>query len=162
MSLIDHLCLCERKFCKNEAGMSLLTLVVVIMMFAGFTAATMLAIRPADNNRRMQETTQKADILIKAIKRYKDTNANTAPTSLSQLVTTTGIPCLLDDTVTSPHYQTVQGWCGPYVDQPITVSSSSSNDYQTDGWGTAFQYSGAILKSCGPDKICGTIDDITF
>jgi SNF family Na+-dependent transporter len=150
------------KHLTSDAGMSLFTLVIIIFMFASFTAATMLAMRPANNGRQTQETLTKADILQAALKKYKATNAGTPPATLNQLVTTTGTACVLDENTVSSHYQTVQGWCGPYVDQPNNSSTGASNDFQTDGWGTTFQYTGTLLTSCGPDKTCGTTDDIKF
>jgi type II secretory pathway pseudopilin PulG len=150
------------KHLTSDAGMSLLSLVFIIFMFTSFTAATMLAMRPADNGRQTQETLTKADIIEKALKKYKATNATTPPATLNQLVTTTGTPCILNETTSSPYYQTVQGWCGPYIERPITSTAGAANDFLTDGWGTVFQYTGTLLKSCGPDKTCGTSDDITF
>jgi prepilin-type N-terminal cleavage/methylation domain-containing protein len=50
-----------------------------------------------------------------------------------------------------------KGWNGPYV------NATAEPNWGKDAWGVTFQYNAVArtIKSCGPDKICGTADDIT-
>jgi prepilin-type N-terminal cleavage/methylation domain-containing protein len=70
------------------------------------------------------------------------------------------VPTSLTDLVSQGSYQTYDpyakvGWRGPYV-------STLETNWQKDAWGTLFQYSaiGRTITSCGPDRTCGTSDDI--
>ena len=106
----------------------------------------------------------KAAVLRAAINAYVLNHggaSGTNPPTLSSLVTTDGVACTTDNTAAHSTYLTLQGWCGPYIDQIFT---QALNDYETDGWGTLFQYnnSTAVIKSCGPNRTCGDSDDISF
>lgn len=51
------------------------------------------------------------------------------------------------------------GWRGPYV-------STTDALWNVDAWGTTLEYyvtgpPARTIRSCGPDKTCGTTDDIT-
>ncbi|RZA08450.1 MAG: prepilin-type N-terminal cleavage/methylation domain-containing protein [Proteobacteria bacterium] len=80
-----------------------------------------------------------------------------------------GLPATLADLITQPAagicasaYDPFnqRGWRGPYV-------NNSDGTYNADAWGTTIQYFTTsaplrTLRSCGPDKSCGTGDDISI
>ena len=79
-----------------------------------------------------------------------------------------GLPSSLTDLITMPAAGTCStvydpflktGWRGPYV-------NSSDPNWNLDGWGITIEYFSSgpparTLRSCGPDKTCGTADDIS-
>gem|GEM_PF-5322463 len=104
-------------------------------------------------------TRQRLTDLKSAIQKYYGDHGGFYPVLLDLLQLDEGIPCELDNDSGSSTYLQLQGWCGPYLD---SVFAEDSNDFQTDGWGTAFDYdpvSGSV-KSCGPDRTCGNGDDL--
>jgi hypothetical protein len=135
--------------------------VLMIMTLALVASGMFVVLKPALNTGGSQVTTEKADILIKAIKTYQQQHSSAAPPSLDDLVNPGTPTCFADKTTTSLTYRTLQGWCGPYVDR---VFSGAPSDFKNDGWSTVFQYGsiGPTLKSCGPDRTCGNSDDISF
>ncbi len=58
----------------------------------------------------------------------------------------------------------VTGWSGPYISGGVGNGSSSSSDFDADGWQVAYQVSVSgdvwTLRSAGPDRAQGTADDI--
>lgn len=60
---------------------------------------------------------------------------------------------------TYPSYDAFRktGWRGPYI-------STTVPDWNLDGWKVPLQYSATTrtIRSCGPDKTCGSSDDITI
>lgn len=80
-----------------------------------------------------------------------------------------GLPSTLADLITQPSTGVCasaydpfnqRGWRGPYV-------NNSDGTYNVDAWGTTIQYFSTTaplrtLRSCGPDKTCGTSDDISI
>jgi len=142
-----------------ESGFTFVGVLLLVMALALFVSALFLAIPPSESTRQVQLTMLRADLLQGAIRKYKLQNANSAPASLSNLVISTGTPCTVDTNSTHSTYRSLQGWCGPYLDLPI---ASAPNEFQTDGWGVLFSYNGINLISCGPNRVCGDSDDLTF
>lgn len=149
----------------NNKGFSFLA--VVMLLFAAVLAATVIfiAINPTRSTAALKQTADKARLLRIALADFRKNHGGASgawPTSLGYLTATDGgAACAFDNTITSPTYLTLQGWCGPYVD---VVFSNLPNDFQTDGWGINFTFSSStgVLTSCGPDLTCGTSDDITY
>lgn len=148
----------------NQCGFGLLSLVFLILSLSVAGITVMSLISPSSITKQGRETAQKAAILRAAIQSYQFSHggvSGTKPTLLNDLVVTDGVPCLIDNNPTHVTYLSLQGWCGPYVDQ---VFSQNASDFKTDGWGTPFDYNSgtATLTSCGIDKACGGADDLTF
>jgi type II secretory pathway pseudopilin PulG len=143
---------------SKSDGFGLIGMVLLIMITITSIFITSMLV-PAMSNRQIKETEAKGKALKAAIAAFKANSASSSyPLSLSALVTTDGNTCTTTGSGTS---MALQGWCGPYMDQIIVENAS---DYQTDGWGTTFQYSSTtgVVTSCGPDRTCGDSDDITF
>lgn len=148
----------------TEQGFGLLSMVFVILTLSIASVSVMTLINPSMVSGQNRETVLKAATLRSAITSYKFSHGGatgTNPTTLDDLSTTDAVACVLDNAPTNTTYQFLQGWCGPYVDQ---VFSQNLNDFKTDGWGTAFSYNAgtAVITSCGTDKSCGGVDDLTF
>jgi type II secretory pathway pseudopilin PulG len=121
---------------------------------------------PTISNRQSRETVLKGKSLRLAITAYQASHGGSAgayPGNLSALVINDNNPkdCTPDNSTASATYMTLQGWCGPYLDQRIV---ENAEDYRTDGWATQFQYnpSTGAISSCGPNRTCGDADDLTF
>ncbi len=82
-------------------------------------------------------------------------HCTTPPAALADLIT---MPVAGNcTTVYDPFLKT--GWRGPYV-------TTTDSLWNVDAWGTAIEYyvtgpPARTIRSCGPDKTCGTTDDIT-
>jgi competence protein ComGC len=157
-----------RSALSNEHGFGLLTMVLMILTLSIATITIMTVIRPSESTRQSVETSTKAKSLRSGIQSYqfshRDVNGAVAPTNpptLDSLWVTDGVPCAIDNDPTHFTYLFLQGWCGPYVDR---VFSQNADDYKTDGWGTLFSYDPAttLLTSCGPDRVCGGADDVSY
>jgi type II secretory pathway pseudopilin PulG len=153
-----------KKIFADESGFSLLSLVFLILVIAFAGVAVTSAILPSALTRQVRETTDRAAAIRAGIQTYAFSHGGLTGThlpALDTLTTTDGTACALD--LTPPHstYLTLQGWCGPYVDQ---IFLEDINSFKTDGWGTEFTYDSAttILTSCGPNRTCGDGDDIAF
>lgn len=138
-------------------------LLFLMLVGIGGTAIYMLTKSPFAT-RGMKVTTTRASALRAAITAYRNSHGGTAgtyPASLTSLVVTDGVACIANNVPASPLYQTLQGWCGPYIDQ---IFGEDPEAYRTDGWATPFTLNTTtgILKSCGPDLSCGTSDDLDF
>lgn len=144
---------------KSESGFSFMGLLVLVLMLSLFTGSLFMVVGPSQQVGQADNTFKKADEIVAALKKYKAEHANAAPTTLDALVTLTGPACTMDTVTSSPTYRKFQGWCGPYLDRPI---SQDPNSFKTDGWGTVFQYDTVTLRSCGSDRTCGNADDLTF
>ena len=140
-------------------GVGVIGLMMVILFVAMSATTVVLVIKTSTSEASLTEKKGKA--LRTAINAYKLNHgaALTAPPALTSLVTTDGVACTFDNTPASGTYLKLQGWCGPYMDQPI---SENANDYRTDGWGTTFTYVADVVRSCGPDRTCGNADDLTY
>lgn len=132
-------------------------MVLVIMTVTAAVFITMMMI-PTAANRQVKETRTKGLALRAAIKIYQAQRA-VNPATLDVLVTPeAGQPCNMQNADINSK---LQGWCGPYLDR---VFVENANDYKTDGWAQTFQYDsvGDVITSCGPDRVCGTGDEISF
>jgi type II secretory pathway pseudopilin PulG len=136
-------------------------MVLVIFMTAAAVFLTAMMV-PMLSNQQTKETYSRGQALRAAITSYYS-QVSAYPSSLGDLMTQPGPVASCSATVAQGTNTELQGWCGPYLDQ---VFVENTNSYQTDGWGTLFQYSTSssppTLKSCGPDRTCGDSDDITF
>ena len=153
-----------KKIYANEAGFSLLSLVFLILVISFAGIAVTSAILPSALTRQVRETTDKAAAIRAGIQTYAFNHGGIGGThlpSLDTLVATDGVACALDLTPSHSTYLSLQGWCGPYVDQ---VFLEDLNGFKTDGWGTLFTYDSTttLLTSCGPNRTCGDGDDIAF
>ncbi len=130
----------------------------------------MVMLGPMIGTAQSRETTEKALALRTALQAYKLSHGGktvgTYPADFNHLLTNLGEPaCDVDNNPADVDtYLTLQGWCGPYVDQ---VFQNLPNDFKTDGWGTLFLFDqpSGNLTSCGPDRICGgagAADDLLF
>jgi type II secretory pathway pseudopilin PulG len=149
---------------RNEAGFSLLSLVFLILVLSFAGIAITVVLLPSALTRQSRETVDRAAELRVGILAYAFSHGGIGGThapSLDALVTTDGVACAMDLVPTDTTYLTLQGWCGPYVDQSILQSLSN---FKTDGWGTLFNYASGttVITSCGPNRTCGDSDDITF
>ncbi len=144
-------------FSDDQDGFTLLSVLMIILAMGLFSAGLFVSIAPSIKAQQVSLTYQRADVLQAAIRKYKLHNPG-APTTLTDLVVATATPCTVDGNTASATYRSLRGWCGPYVDQTMTVT----NDYQTDGWGKPFTYNQVTIVSCGPNLACGDSDDISF
>jgi type II secretory pathway pseudopilin PulG len=173
------------KIISNSSGLMFLGLVFLIVLMAIGTVLIMSTLKPTATTRGAKLTVAKLEVLADALQRYDASHKVLAlagsvglPASLDQLVPCSTNPslcnpgcvacnaCVMDNTVGSPGYLTLQGWCGPYVDQ---VFQEYLADYKTDEWGTAIQYFSAgpparTLRSWGPNRTddSGLVDDISI
>jgi len=153
--------------CRSDSdGFGLLGVILLILAVALGSTAIFVMVAPSIANRANQETTEKAKTLRAAIQAFSKDHLTAAvayPPTLDALVTTDGLPCGADNVKTSPTYLTLQGWCGPYLDQPIL---QNANDFKTDGWGTLFVFNNTtgVLTSWGPNRVddSGGGDDLVF
>jgi len=152
---------------KSCEGVGLIG-VVFMILFLGITATgVMMVLVPSRATQQNRETLDKINLIQTAIKKYVLNHGGAGgsnPANLTALVTSDGTgACLVDNNQANvATYLSLQGWCGPYLDQ---IFQNNLNDYETDGWGTLMQYSAGppyVLKSCGPDRVCPTADDITY
>ena len=149
--------LASNKF-SNEMGFSFFSM-AILLAFLSMGSALIISMMSVDSQSGSAEVTfQKMDKIKAAISLYKTQNGDKAPNKIDDLVSKTGSPCSVDTNTNSSTYRTLQGWCGPYLDQEFTNSS----DFKRDGWGTTFEYDKIILKSCGPNTKCGDSDDISL
>lgn len=135
----------------------------LIILFSSAAAFVLVVTTPTSMTRQNSETVLKAEALRAALENYKLSHGGPMgayPLTLDALVTTDGTPCAADNNPSNVNtYTTLQGWCGPYIDQKF---AENLNDFKADGWGTVFQYNSGVLQSCGPDRTCGNADDQTF
>ena len=148
----------------DASGFGFVGLLFLILILSIGTVATITTLNMG--SREVSITTKRAAVLRSALSNYRTNHggasAGSYPPNLDSLVTTDAVPCNLDNVITNVNtYLTLQGWCGPYIDQPIAADSAA---FKTDGWGTLFQFVTAtgILTSCGTDRTCGNADDVTF
>jgi type II secretory pathway pseudopilin PulG len=143
----------------DRSGFSLISMMLVILAISLAAVLVLSLAPPSIFLTRTVQTRDRLSDLKGAILKYYDDHGGFYPVLLDLLVLDEGIPCEIDNDPGSPTYQKLQGWCGPYLDP---VFAEDANDFQTDGWGTLFEYdplTGA-MNSCGPDLSCGNGDDI--
>ena len=139
-------------------------MISVMLLILAISLSAVMALSLAPPSILVERTVLTRDRLAglkSAILKYYDDHGGFYPVLLDLLTIDEGIPCEIDNDTGSPTYQKLQGWCGPYLDP---VFEEDANDFQTDGWGTLFEYdplTGAA-KSCGPDLLCGngSVDDL--
>lgn len=142
---------------SSEKGMTFFTVLFLTLFLGLSVSVALLSIESVQVTTQSHESLLKLTALSQAIAHYKKDNGGTAPTSLDDLVTPTGSACAIDTDSSSSTYRQFQGWCGPYVDQPIEQAPQL---FKTDAWGEIIEYTGSALKSCGPNLVCGDGDDI--
>lgn len=147
----------------GSAGVGLLGMMLVILSLSLAVPLIMMVMSPGVDSQATQVSAMKADILRNGILLYQvNHGGSTLPPTLDDLVTTDAVPCVADNNpADGSKYKTMQGWCGPYVDQ---VFQQNPNDFKTDGWGNLFDYdnTNGDITSLGPDGILGTADDIVY
>ena len=147
---------------SDLAGFSLLGVLLLVLATTAAGAFITAMIVPMASNRQAHETLLKGKALRLAIDAYK-ANHGAGPGALAALVTNDNNPatCTFDNVPASPTYLTLRGWCGPYLDQAIVENAA---DFARDGWASAFQYDSGTtaLSSCGPNRVCGDADDVSF
>lgn len=161
---LKHRCYHHCHHHYNDSGFGLLGVVFIIFFIALMTTGVVMTTAPSISASRNRETEEKGNAIVQAIRGYRVNHggaSGTLPPNLAALVTDEGDPCALDNTTTNVTYLTLQGWCGPYLDQ---VVNENLNDYKTDGWGTEMTYDAGtgLVTSCGPDRTCGNADDLTY
>ncbi len=157
---------------SDSRGFGFLGTILIVLTLSAATLFVTVMLVPTVLNRQARESQLKGQALRAAIQAYQANHGRvpgvtpgTLPGALTALLTNDGVApgpgCALDNTPASPTYLTLQGWCGPYVDQVIV---ENGDDYRTDGWGTVFQYNSGTgaVTSCGADRGCGNGDDLTF
>jgi hypothetical protein len=153
--------LSERKW-QEGIGLVSLMLMILALSFAAITVMSIVA--PSLMNRQRFLTENKGRILRVAVNRYK-ADGNGALPGLPVLVQPPAA-CLPNAGSSPP---VMNGQCGPYLTARYPYLDlpgvSSSLEGLRDGWGSMFDYDDAsdVLKSCGPDRTCGSGgDDIEF
>ena len=144
---------------SDRRGFSLISVMLVILSISLAAVMVLALVPPSILTGRTIQTRERLIDIKGAIQKYYDDHGGFYPVLLDLLMLDEGIPCEVDNDSSSPTYQKLQGWCGPYLD---SIFAEDPNDFQTDGWGTLFDYdpvTGAI-KSCGPDQSCGNGDDL--
>jgi hypothetical protein len=145
---------------SSQSGLGLVSLMLVILALSLAAITVMAVVAPSLATRQRLDTETKGKALRLGLNRYQ-AHFGIYPPSFNELVTGPVGACVASATPPA-----LSGWCGPYVDPSFLVSPGVySDEYQKDGWGSAFNYSGpptGALRSCGPDRICANGDDIEF
>lgn len=142
----------------KKKGFGIVAVVMLLLFISIAAVAIFPSILPQRSQEASKETMDKLALLEVAITRFTADHAGTPPTTLDDLVTSSGPTCAAEQDEISSQYRKLQGWCGPYVDRLI---SQNPDDFKRDGWGNDFQWTPSTLKSCGPNLSCGDADDIT-
>ena len=133
---------------------------MLVILALSLSAVMVLSLAPPSilTGRTLQTELRLRD-LENAIAKYYMDHGGFYPVMLDLLQLDESIPCELDNDPSNSTYLQLQGWCGPYLDP---VFADDANDFQTDGWGTLFNYDPVTgkVKSCGPDLTCGNGDDL--
>jgi type II secretory pathway pseudopilin PulG len=143
---------------SDNRGFSLMGMILLTIIISGLSGTAYILLEPSFTSNRFKRSEEKMNQINSAINVYKTHHSGTAPAVHDHLVTPVAPPCSVNTDPASSFYRSLQGWCGPYIDQVI---AENANDFKTDEWGTAFQYDGVTLRSCGPNKTCGDTDDLT-
>jgi hypothetical protein len=138
---------------------------MLVILAISIAAITVLAvIAPSLLNRQRLLTEAKGKILRVAIDRYNGDGNSPLPSLV--ILTSSASGCTPDAGVNPP---VMNGQCGPYVSSRYpyldVAGAAPSEEGLYDGWGTLFSYTSGTdsLKSCGPDRTCGSGgDDIDF
>jgi prepilin-type N-terminal cleavage/methylation domain-containing protein len=154
---------------EQSSGFTLIEVLLTILLISILVAVVIPQFMNLGNDAKTAVTTDRMNSLKAAI--VGDARFNTAGqlTKLGFEINCTGLPSSLTDLITQPtsgncasayNPFTKQGWRGPYV-------STTDPNWNKDAWGTAIQYFNTgpparTLRSCGPDLVCGTADDITI
>ena len=139
--------------------MSFISVLIVLVILSITVATGYLAISPAILGQKAEVSITRMEVLREGILRYKSNNAGALPATLDVLVVPQSPACTADNNSTSATFQSLKGWCGPYVDQTV---QQAVDEFKQDGWGTFIEYTPTTLKSCGPDRVCGNGDDIVL
>jgi hypothetical protein len=140
---------------RSEAGLGLLSVIFLLTTLTIAVGVSLVMLQPANSADAAAKTMSQIDAVAAGIIRYRSfSGAN--PANIDALITppALGAPCTADVNPASPTFRQLRGWCGPHVQVDLP------NSFKMDGWGIAMQYNGTQLKSCGPDRTCGTGDDI--
>lgn len=148
---------------SEQDGFSFIGVMLVVLILSITTATLVTLVQPAFKTRELKVTLDRVALLRPAIADYIQNHGTlTPPPTLDDLVTTDGTACVaISDPNQGITYLTLQGWCGPYIDVIFTQNLS---EFKTDGWGTLFVFVPAtqIIRSCGPNRICGDADDLLY
>jgi hypothetical protein len=148
----------------REQGLGLVSLMLVILAISLAAITVMAVVAPSLMNQQRLSTESRGRILRVAINRYKG-DGNGPLVSLA-ILTQPPAACFPDAASSPP---VMNGQCGPYLISRYpyldTPGATPVAQGLYDGWGTLFTYDDAtdVLKSCGPDRSCGSGgDDIEF
>ncbi|MBF0360364.1 MAG: hypothetical protein HQK49_05095 [Oligoflexia bacterium] len=136
---------------SEQKGFTFMAVMMIVISIGIACSGVVLVLSPIWHGNNSNKTIIKMNRIEQAIILYRADRGIT-PTSLDYLLTSDGTPCVID-TVNKK----LSGWCGPYIHNYFI---QNSNEFKEDGWKNTFQLIGNILKSCGPNQICGDADDI--
>ena len=150
---------------SDRSGFAFVGMVLIVLCFAiGSSMVIDMLVAPA-STLQTRRTQDRAAELREALRRFYLSHGGSAgvyPATLDALVADDAVACTLaNNPAVAATYLTLQGWCGPYIDREFVEDAAA---FKTDGWGTGFSFVQVtgVLTSCGPDRSCGTGDDIVF
>jgi prepilin-type N-terminal cleavage/methylation domain-containing protein len=154
---------------ERTSGFTLIEVLLTLLLVSILATVAISQFINLGNDAKTAVTTERINSLKIAI--IGDARYNSAGqlTKIGFEANCLGLPTTLTDLITQPSagicaavYDPFgkRGWRGPYV-------SSSNSYWNLDAWGTAIQYFNTgpparTLRSCGPDLVCGTSDDIAI
>lgn len=163
---------------SNQNGGILLSMILIMSSAVVVAGLVVVDIATVGVSRKHKETILKMEVLQEAVEAYQEDNATVAPTDLDDLVfdysavacyelcngCVACTACAIDNVSANASYLSLQGWCGPYIDQKL---QNNFTDFKTDAWGTEFEYDDAgpiVIRSWGPNLTDngGGSDDITI
>jgi prepilin-type N-terminal cleavage/methylation domain-containing protein len=154
---------------EPNSGFTLIEVLLTILLVSILATVAIAQFVNLGNDAKSAVTSDRMNALKMGI--IGDGRYNTAGqlTKIGYEANCLGLPSTLTDLITQPTSGTCtaaydpflkRGWRGPYV-------SATDPNWNKDAWGTALQYFNTgppvrTLRSCGPDLICGTGDDLTL
>ena len=125
---------------NREKGISLIEVTIIIVVVGIVASLALRSMESLMKDARQIETEREMDILAKAIAGDPSIMAVAGGerSEFGYVGDVGALPPNLEALVTDPGYDT---WNGPYLPPSF---SKGTNGYDTDAWGTAYEYTGGI------------------
>ncbi len=134
-----------KKMFSDNSGFTLIELILVIVIIGILAAASVNTLKPVTTSIKEEATKSELHELAFAIVGNASLESNGVRTDFGYVGDVGSFPPNLDALVSNPGgYST---WNGPYVKSDLI---QNSNDYKTDSWGNAYEYTGGLtIRSTG-------------